>query len=82
MCTLSAEGESRAMVPHTTSQTYRTTSGWTKSAGSDVLSTKAVLRKHKNVRDARTDRLKANTAFSLERAVFISTSYEGVAVVT
>ena len=53
------------------SGTYSTTSGCTESVGSDVLSTKAVLRKHRNVRDARTERLNANTAFKRERAVFI-----------
>lgn len=51
--------------------TYRTTSGCTENVGLDVLSTKAVLRKHRNVRDARTERLNANTAFKRERAVFI-----------
>ena len=52
--------------------TYRITSGWTDIDGEDVLSTKAVLRKQRKVNDARTDRLKAKTAFRRERAVFIS----------
>ena len=41
--------------------------------GSDVLAIKAVLKKHKNVRDARTDKLNAKTAFKRDRAVFIFT---------
>ena len=51
--------------------THRNTSGCTESEGPDVLSTKAVLRKQRNVREARIDRLNANTAFSRDKAVFI-----------